>query len=99
LVSLKPGTRLWSAASSVSLVVVRAPAEPVELTCAGRPLSQVERPAALDAGDGSQTLLGKRYADTASGLEVLCTRSGAGALAADGRPLHRLDARALPASD
>jgi hypothetical protein len=97
--SVRPGTRLWSSASSASVVVVRAPAEPVLLTCDGRPLQETERPPGADAPDAPTILLGKRYGDRDSGLEVLCTRAGAGVLAVDGRPLEQLGARALPASD
>jgi hypothetical protein len=31
---------------------------------------------------------GKRYQDPVSGLEVLCTQSGAGPIEVDGRPLQ-----------
>jgi hypothetical protein len=96
---LKPGTRLWNSASSVSIVVVRAPAEPVRLTCDDRPFVTDEQPSGSDAAGVGAVLLGKRYADADSGLEVLCTRAGAGELAVDGRPLQQLGARALPASD
>jgi hypothetical protein len=91
--------RLWSSASSVSVVVVRAPADPVQLTCDGRPLHEDERPAGAGVPGAPAVLLGKRYGDRDSGLEVLCTRAGAGVLAVDGRPLEQLGARALPASD
>jgi hypothetical protein len=96
---LKPGTRLWSTVSSAAVVVVRPPAAPVALTCDGVPLVEAQQPGQADAPDGSGPVLGKRYADGESGLEVLCTRAGAGVLAADGRPLLQLGARALPASD
>ena len=42
---------------------------------------------------------GKRYVDTASGLEVLCVKGGFGAFAFAGRPLAPKVAKALPASD
>lgn len=97
---MKPGTRLWSRTSSTSLVVVRPPARSVVLTCDGVALLAVEQPMRGDApADAPRTMLGKRYGDTGSGLEVLCTRAGAGVLAADGQPLLVLSARALPASD
>jgi hypothetical protein len=32
--------------------------------------------------------VGRHYSDSESGLEVLCTHSGAGVIAVDGRPLH-----------
>jgi hypothetical protein len=44
-------------------------------------------------------VLGKRYVDTESGLEVLCTKPGPGVLSADGRQLTLKAPNALPASD
>jgi hypothetical protein len=44
-------------------------------------------------------LLGKRYADESSGLEVLCTKPGPGPLTVDGRPLEVKGPKPLPASD
>jgi hypothetical protein len=59
-------------------------------------------------GEGTETageagtagiLLGKRYADETTGLEVLCTKPGAGPLAVDGRELQVKGPKPLPASD
>jgi hypothetical protein len=86
----------------MSLIVVRPPAMPVELTCDGVALDTTEPPVPADTATGSAepgTELGKRYGDAESGLELLCTRAGAGVLAVDGRPVRVLSARALPASD
>ena len=44
-------------------------------------------------------LLGKRYVDDESDIEVLCTKAGDGALAVDGRPLVLKTAKPLPSSD
>jgi hypothetical protein len=44
-------------------------------------------------------VLGKRYVDTDTGLEVLCTKPGPGVLTADGRQLTIKAPTALPASD
>ncbi|KAA9156330.1 hypothetical protein FPZ12_027830 [Amycolatopsis acidicola] len=95
--SLKPGARYWATNSPAAIVVVRPPSGDVKLTCGGEPLADTEQPAQGGSGDG--VLLGKRYTDPESGLEVLCTRAGAGVLAADGRPLELAGARKLPASD
>jgi len=83
----------------MSLVVVRPPAVPVELTCDGVALDATEQLVRADAATEPGAVLGKRYRDTESGLEVLCTRAGAGVLAVDGRSMVPLGARALPASD
>jgi hypothetical protein len=47
----------------------------------------------------NDTVLGKRYVDTDTGLEVLCTKAGPGVLSADGRQLTIKAPNALPASD
>ena len=48
---------------------------------------------------GEGTLVGKRYADEESGLEVLCAKPGPGALVADGREVPVKGAKPLPSSD
>ena len=100
--TLKPGTRLWSTTTATAVVVVRPPSGAVELTCDGHPLAEAEQPAqgaTPSSEDDGGSLTGKRYSDPDSGLEVLCTRGGEGVLAADGRTLGMVGARALPASD
>ncbi|MGE0802302.1 MAG: hypothetical protein AB7O55_28640 [Lautropia sp.] len=100
---IKPGSRWGSATCNTEVVVVRAPSEPVQLECGGQPMScpppsrQGDLPS--PTGTASGTLLGKRYVDAASGLEVLCTKPGGGALQASGRPMTAKDAKALPSSD
>jgi hypothetical protein len=44
-------------------------------------------------------VLGKRYVDNDTGLEVLCTKAGPGVLTAEGRELIIKAPAALPASD
>ena len=100
---LKPGSRWRSAVCDAEVVVVRSPAVPVTFRIggtealpadAGRPAS-AEPDAALAGG----TLLGKRYADEVSGLEVLCTKAGTGTITVDGRRATVMTPRQLPASD
>lgn len=98
---LKPGARLRSTVCSTEVVVVR-PA-PVALSCGGQPMilregEDLDVPKA-DESDAAATLLGKRYADPASGLEVLCTRAGAGTLSLGDTPLELKQAKPLPSSD
>jgi hypothetical protein len=52
-----------------------------------------------DEAPAQGTLLGKRYADPESGLEVLCTKAGTGLLTLGDAPLRVKDARPLPSSD
>jgi hypothetical protein len=97
---IKVGTRLRSASCGTEVMVIHAPADPVELTCGGRPMSEdADGTIASGAGADGGTLLGKRYVDDTTGLEVLCTRPGAGGLAVDGRSLTIKTPKTLPASD
>lgn len=97
---LRPGLKLFSAVSDAQLVVVKAPAEPVEIACGGQPMAEAEvgeYAASGDLGEGPQ--MGKRYADEEVGIELLCTRPGDGALTVNGKPLELKGAKPLPASD
>lgn len=99
---LKPGSRWKSGVCSGEFVVVRAPSDDGELTCGGVPLrAQTSKGPPMTAADpsGEGTMAGKRYAEAESGIELLCTKPGSGALAFAGRPLARKDAKPLPASD
>ena len=98
---MKPGTHLYGVAGDCEVIVVRAPSREIAVTCGGHPMLG-ERPSIdADQADGAAvvTRVGKRYRDSASGLEVLCVKSGSGALAADGVPLELAAAKPLPASD
>ena len=99
--NLKPGSRWLSSTSDTEIAVVRPPKAPVVITCGGGEMLPVgsTRPERQAADAGPATLLGKRYADAVSGLEVLCTKGGTGVLAADGRELQIKESKALPSSD
>ncbi len=101
--NLKPGSRWQSTRCATQIVVVRAPAGDVALECGGAPMQPVEaggEPAAAPSPPFDQgTQLGKRYRDEELGLEVLCSRGGAGTLAVDGRVIPLAEAKPLPASD
>lgn len=102
IAQVKPGARLRSAVSDAEVVVVRAPQGQVSLCCGGRPMLALDAAAAASPEplDGDEpTLLGKRYVDEESALELLCTKGGAGALTVDGRPLTIKGAKPLPSSD
>jgi hypothetical protein len=68
------------------------------LTCGGAQMVEHE-PGPVPEVPGEGPVIGKRYVDEQTGLQVLCTRPGAGVLAVDGRPLTMMSARPLPASD
>ena len=55
--------------------------------------------ARLDDALADGALLGKRYHDELSGLEVLCTKSGTGTITVDGRRATIMAPKRLPASD
>jgi hypothetical protein len=96
------GQRLRSAVSSVEAIVTRVPTADVTITCAGQPmLAPGQSAEGLQAAPTEQrhTLLGKRYLDADSNLEMLCVAAGAGELGVDGRTLVIKGAQPLPASD
>jgi hypothetical protein len=100
---IKPGSRWKSAVCSAEMVVVRPPNSDGELQCGG---IAVIPHAVSSAATGSihadhahGVLIGKRYTDLESGIEVLGAKAGQGSLAFDGRPLALKEAKPLPASD
>jgi hypothetical protein len=99
---LKAGTRLKSAVGATEVVIIRAPDHAGTLTSGGAPMvSQDEEVSLTDVRPGAEgaVLLGKRYVDPAETIEVLCTKSGEGALAFDGAALEVKSAKPLPSSD
>ena len=100
---LKAGTRLKSTVCNTEVIVVKAPAGDVAVTCGGAPralaaddIAEKGTPAA-DAATG--TALGKRYVNVDETLEILCTKAGDGSLGLDGELLSLKEAKPLPASD
>jgi hypothetical protein len=93
---------LVSVVDDTSVIVIRAPAGQVALTCGGAAMvaAGTDAPRAeaqADAQDG--TLLGKRYVDEAETVQVLVTKAGRGTLALDGAVLAVQAAKSLPSSD
>jgi hypothetical protein len=84
-------------------VVVKAPGGDVSLECGGYPMVALEdeRPEGLvlQADFAGGTPIGKRYADPASGLEVLASKGGSGTLAVNGTAIPMKGAKPLPSSD
>lgn len=99
---LKAGTRLRSATDACEIVVVKAPAEPVDLRCGGHAFLAIDAevaPESIEPGFDQSTQLGKRYAADDLGLEVLCTKAGEGSISVGETILAVKGAKALPASD
>ena len=99
---LNPGTRLASVVCSAQGIIIRPPSAEGVLTCGGEPMIAPGSAASgeqLSAPTDAPALIGKRYVDEATGLEVLCTKGGLGGFAFDGRALTLKEAKPLPASD
>ncbi|HYA67991.1 MAG TPA: hypothetical protein VED63_04580 [Acidimicrobiales bacterium] len=101
---MKAGLRLGCADCSTEVIVVRPPEGEVTLSCGGSALVDVDSPRHESghpdaASDLAGVLLGKRYEDDVTGIELLCTKPGTGALACDGRPMGVKQAKPLPSSD
>jgi hypothetical protein len=100
---LKTGGRYRSQACTTEVVVVKAPAEPVDLTCGGYPMVAAgqEAPQDLPIKEGLDggSALGKRYGNADRSLEVLVVKPGKGAIGLGTTPLLLGEAKALPASD
>ena len=96
---MRVGSKLRSAVGTTEMVVVRAPSSEVVVTCGGLPMSAEADGAEPATGADSDILLGKRYTDEDSGIELLCSKPGPGPLAIDGRELAIKGPKPLPASD
>jgi hypothetical protein len=97
---MKPGTRLKSAVCDAEVVVVRGSGD-FAVECGGAPMVE-ERPSergAIDPGFASGSLTGKRYANAAGDIEILCVKAGQGSLSIGGEALVPKDAKPLPSSD
>lgn len=100
---LKPGVRLESATCDTQVVVVKLPSggADIDLRCGGEPMRELgsggdKLPVSFE---GDATLMGKRYESEDTGLEVLCTAPGVGALSIGDQPLLVKGAKPLPSSD
>lgn len=101
-VELKPGSRWRSDVCDTEVVVVRPANTTVTLECGGSPMLPIAatRSSNAPAADRSGgTLVGKRYADAETGIEVLGSKAGQGSLSLDGRLLLPKEPKPLPASD
>jgi len=102
-VAMKIGSRWASAVCETEVIVVAAPTVEITLECGGHPMvaKGEDAPGGLevDAAHGTGTVIGKRYEDPASGLEVLCTKAGDGSLSVGGTPLALKAPKQLPSSD
>lgn len=100
---LKPGSRFRSAVDDVEVIVIKAPADAVDLRCGGQAMLAINAPRpeglAAEPGFDSGTLLGKRYTNADGSLELLCTKAGSGSLSVGDVVLELKEAKPLPSSD
>jgi hypothetical protein len=101
---LKPGARLRSQVDTTELIVVRSPADEVEVTCGGHPMIDAHaepQPGLSPVGEpAGGTQIGKRYTTGGDAtIELLVTKPGTHGLTVDGEPLVLKEAKPLPASD
>jgi len=94
-----PGARLRNDVSACEVVVVKAPSQAGELSCAGVVMTTDARTGTPTVGSGETIALGKRYSNEELGIEVLCVAPGEGPLTFEGTELTQKQATALPASD
>ena len=106
MLRLRVGQRLASATDTTAVIVIKASADDVVLTCGGVAMAaELKSPGAdnptlapLDGHDHG-TQLGKRYESANGAVELLCTKAGAASLAVDDIPMIIKAVKALPASD
>lgn len=99
---IKPGSRWKSTVCSAEAVVVKPSADGALPRCGGEDMVPLGTPAnarAARAGFDGGCTVGKRYRSERTGLELLCTKAGSGALGVDDELLIMVEARKLPASD
>lgn len=102
---MKTGQQMKSVVCSGKVIVLRAPKDDsVVLSCGGVPMvdaksdaaeaNQVGDPALMDG-----IVMGKRYVDADTNVQLLCVTGGEGTLTVDGRALQLEVAKQLPSSD
>lgn len=98
---LKSGSRLRSQVDATEVIVVRAPADDIDLLIGGHPAIDLaaEPAAGLTAVAGEPALVGKRYTRAEGDLELLVTKAGTAGLTIGDTALHLKESKPLPASD
>ncbi|AZG45488.1 hypothetical protein [Gordonia insulae] len=97
--SLKIGSRLYSATCDAEVIVIAVSATDATVTCGGVPMASSATPSKVASSEAGGAVIGKRYESIDHGLELLVTKAGTGTLAVDGVPMTVKDPKRLPASD
>lgn len=99
----RAGMKLRSAVCATEVVIVKPPQHGAEIRCGGKAMLPASagrlEGAEIDEDHRGGTLIGKRYVDAETGVEVLCVKAGEGSLASGDTPLDVQGARSLPPSD
>lgn len=98
----KAGMKLKSAVCDTQIMVLRVPADSLEIRIGGAPVlagDEAAGDAVLDPTLAGGSLTGKRYTDEAETMEFLCTKGGTGTITVDGLAIGIKQAKALPSSD
>jgi hypothetical protein len=102
---MKTGQQMRSVVCSGKVIVLRAPKdEAAVLSCGGLPMVDAASDAPRQTQPADPALLGgsvmgKRYSEPESGIQVLCVAGGEGTLAIDDHPLDIEAVKQLPSSD
>jgi hypothetical protein len=102
---MKNGQQFKSAVCSTRVIVVRKPTvDNAVLHCGGVAMVDASHGAPIEGGSADPqllggTIMGKRYSEPESGIQVLCVAPGGGSLTINGAKLQVEAARQLPSSD
>ncbi len=103
MLSLTVGQRLKSTVCTTEIMVIVAPADEIELTCGGAPMTDGDvnngEAASVHPDHAEGSTIGKRYVSQEGDVEMLCVKPGEGSLAVAGTPLKLKDAKKLPKTD
>ena len=101
MVQIKAGTKLFSAVCDTQIMVLRVPADDLDVTCGGLPMQTEEaaEKSSMSGGGGEGRRVGERCGDEAETIEFLCARGGEGNISVNGVALEIKQAKRLPSSD
>ncbi len=99
--TFKPGQRFRSCVCATEVMIIKYVGA-AEISCGGARMASAGedvKPGKANPGFMTGTEVGKRYINDDGSIELLCTKAGAGSLAAGGVALAVKKAKPLPSSD